>query len=293
MTEWSLSFRPDPTKRHAFHAYQAAISAAFGPVTTAAGELDGNPRDFYWRDHTIEADHTVVVTIGESTRGEGDPDAVFEVRSAKLLDDAAFADRMKAWTALTAALAKLDYVETTYEYGIADIVADARREGEAAIVERLVRETTARLAADAPAWTTIAFYNTPADRDAVLAACQVERITGAMLAGPDLPEGLRPFTNLTHLTLHDLGARVLRGWSFPALQQLEVLGEVEPDDLTGVPALTSLKLNGPVERVDPRIREVCPRLQRVMLYLTPVASDRAAIAELAAAWPGVSIDTQY
>lgn len=293
MAEWSLSFRPDPAKRHALHDYQAAISAAFGPIATRSGELAGNPRDFYWRDHTITADHTIVVKVGENTRGEGDPEAVFEVRSARILDDAAFADRMNAWAALTAALAKLDCIETTYQYGIADIVADARREGETAIADRLVRETTEKLVADAPAWTTITFAHTPADRDVVLAACTVERITGATLSGPDLPESLRPFANLTDLTLHDLGSHALRGWSFPALQQLEVFGEVEPDDLAGLPALTSLKLNGPVRRVDPRIREVCPRLQRVMLYLTPFASDRDAIATLAAAWPGVAIDTQY
>ncbi|MFT3699999.1 MAG: hypothetical protein QM831_43040 [Kofleriaceae bacterium] len=286
MSDWMISFNAGQTP-HSYQEHVDAIAGAFGPVTATAGELSGNPRDYYYRTHTIKADHTIVVQLSENTRGEGDPEAYFSLSTITLLDDVAFAERMKAWAALVTAFAKLGYIDNTYRYCMHDIVNDARAEGETAIADRLVRETTEKLVAEAPTWTSINMPLTPGDRAAVIRACNPELVTSATIEHGELPL-VRAFSKLTMLELPDLDE--IRGCTwFPNLERLSGgIDRLTRDHVATFPKLERLFMRA-VRVVDHDLLEAIPKLEAINIYDTQLAANTRDREALQKAWPNVRI----
>ncbi|HEY0254620.1 MAG TPA: hypothetical protein VGC41_24000 [Kofleriaceae bacterium] len=294
MPDWYLSLRG--TAAHTLAEYTGAVTAAFGPVTVTSGELNGNPRDFYSREHVIAADHTVVVAVLENTRGEGDPEASFSP-SAKILADASFRDRMTAWSALVAALAPLGLTDDTLASPtVAEMVEDALAEGFMATAEDLRQRSTTAMVQAAPNAEYVSLVRTAADPEAVLAACDPAIVTSLSIGAaqfPTLPRGLERFAKLDMLDLHAYQHDVLRGFALPTVTRLSfawcAIDRLLAEDVAAVPNLTTLILSSTkIGTLDRAIAARCPRLAVIYIYDTPLAKRPDEIAALLAAWPNLA-----
>lgn len=141
MTNWYLTFAPTkPITLEVAGRVLAAVTRV--PVDKVVGELNGNPRDYYWRTITLIAEPPaeglrIEAAFCEDLRGEGDPAASIELRSVTLRDwpEARYAMKLGIYHQLVHAFAALGCSDHTGPSP--SILADAERAGDTATAARM------------------------------------------------------------------------------------------------------------------------------------------------------------
>lgn len=301
--DWSLSFSC-PLALAPESIAEALARFAGAPVTTSWGELDGNPRDYYYRSVSIEGrrgDVPLSVSLTQHLATPSDPDPDTEIRSVRFATPTLSFDRMtETWHGLRDALGAIGCTDLTLERpAAASIVARMEDAGEAARADELCAEITAALVARAGSEPAVYLTSARADLDAVLAAYPetVTRVFFEDCRFRALPAGLRRFAGLEYLqiTEQEIDGNLLRGWSLPRLAWLSLRGSsvarVRRHDLAGFPNLRELGLyRSRIRELDPDLIVACPNLSHVGIGDTPLARDAVAVAALRARWPNVTWD---
>lgn len=306
---WWLKFRESqPLTVDAWE--QALVAFVGGPVQTDVPWFSGNPRDGYSRAVTITApcparDVTLVLSLNQEAWTEGgDP---FSTALGTLRLDgpnASFATKYAAWQELRGVFVGLGCADQTLISHPAPIVDDALAAGDTATAARLRKEITAALIVHARASSHYEARLSSLradDVEAVLEAYDPARIVFMHLSDcglSALPKAFARFPAIEILNLdhNAVDARVLR-ISLPKLYMMSLsrcaITSLQREDLAGFPALSNLTVSSaPLREIDPSIIDVCPKLGRLDIRNTPLASDDAQLATLRARWPNVKLLTR-
>ena len=308
MAHWRLVFRcpqPDPALPPLPIATVAElVSDVLGvPVEVAGGPLTGNPRDMFTRIATITGQRSDVrfeVSTMQWAASASDTNPMIGDLHV-MLDGppSTFAAKLDIYDKLRDAFATLGSADATLITAPYPIVDNAEAIGELATAARLRAEIRQALIGEAHKYTSVRIVDTRVDDiEAVLAAYpSPEKKDGITLENcklGKLPAGVARFTNVRFLKFVDTATDLepLRGVSFPRIAQLLLQGSnikrITREDVAGLPSLVELDLHGSaVEELDPRIIEVCPKLQHVCVSSTPL---EARMTALRAAWNGVTVD---
>jgi hypothetical protein len=304
MIDWNLSFQA-PLSLAPDTIAGALAKFCGAPVTTSIGELDGNPRDYYWRSVAItgrRGDVVVTVSLSQHFMSTTDPDPDTEIHNVGFTTpQVSFPQMREVWNGLRDALGAIGCTDLTLvRPAAARIVARMENAGETALAAALRAEITAALVAEARTEVPFIYLTSSrADLDAVLAACPptTTRVFFEDCRFKTLPRALERFTDLTYLqiTEEDIDGDLLRGWSFPRLAWLSLRGSsvrrLAREDVAGFPDLDNLDCyRSKLRWLDPEIIGVCPSLTRVGIADTPLARDAETVKALKARWPKVTWD---
>ncbi len=281
-TDWLLSY--GSARSLSIAECERAIAAVVGSITTAIGDLAGNPRDFYSRRVTIEGardDLALQLSASQELLVRDDPEPVISSVTVRVTGPSA--RKLAAWPKITAAFEQLGCVETTYANHAAPIIDEADAAGDVATATRVREATLAALVAQARRSAHVAIRAPRVDVEPILAAYEAaERIVSVSLSDcglTALPAGLARFPAIEWLSIAEdgLDGRAFRGLVRPALRELGVEGaglrSFAKADLEGLPALVGLRCErSGLEDLDPDIIEVCPKLDRVFIDGTPLAA---------------------
>ncbi len=303
MIDWALAFTcPRALAPERIADALAAFTGA--PVTTSRGELDGNPRDYYWQSISIagrRGDVTLSISVTQNLMMPSDPDPITDINGVRFTTPTvSFPLMREIWMGLSAALGAIGCTDVTLERPQAAVfVARMEDADEDGLAVELRAEITAALVAKAPGEVHVYLTSMRGDLDAVLAAYP-ETITRVFLEDcrfRALPEGLRRFAGLEllQITEQEIDGNILRDWSLPRLAWLSLRSSsvrtLTREDVAGLPALRDLGLyRSRIRRLDADIIEVCPNLDRLAIADTPLGRDAEAVAALRARWPKVTWD---
>lgn len=293
--DWSLSY--GTSRSLSVAECERAMATVVDSITTAIGELDGNPRDFYARRVTIEGmrdDLALALSASQGMLAHDDPEPIISSVTVRVKGPSA--RKLAAWPTITAAFEQLGCVETTYASHAAPIIDDADARGDLATATRVREATLAALVAQARHTAHVAIRAPRVEIEPILAAYEAaERIVSVSLSDcglTALPAGLARFPAIVWLSLEENGldGPAFRGFARPALRELSLRGaglrRFAREDLEGLPALEVLRCEtSSLEDLDPDIIDVCPQLRCVFIDGTPLAADEARMLALRARWP--------
>ena len=295
--DWLLSY--GTTGSLSIADCERALASVVGSITTAVGELAGNPRDFYSRPVSIAGTRdelALALSASQAMRAHDDPEPI--ISSVTVRATGPIARKLAAWPTLTAAFERLGCVETTFVCHAASIIDEADAAGDVATATRVREATLAALVAHARRTAHVAIRAPRVDVEPILAAYEAaERIVSVSLSDcglSALPAGLARFPAIQWLSLEEdgLDGHAFCGLARPSLRELSLRGaglrRFARQDLEGLPALEGLICEkSALEDLDPGIIEVCPKLSRVFIDGTPLAADEAKMAALRERWPHV------
>ena len=303
MIDWYLAFTA-PLSVGVDAIAQALTTFCGAPTSTTHGELDGNPRDYYYRAVGItgrRGDVDISISITQHFSLPSDPAPGTEITYVRVRTPGlSFSQLRETWHGLRDALGAIGCIDVTLQRPVAaSIVARMEDAGEEALAAELRAEITAALIAEARTGGALHLTSARADLEAVLAACPVSNthVSFEDCRFRALPRALARFTDLSYLqiTEEDIDGDILRGWSFPRLAWLTLRGSsvrrLTREDVAGFPNLDNLNLyRSKLRSLDPDIIDACPHLTRVGIADTPLARDAEAVAALKARWTEVTWD---